>query len=193
MKKISVLVAALFAGAMMFVGAGCDQADDIKDLIAPSKTWCSTDVTYKKADADTASTALHVSFFYTDTAIAKSSSSDGYKRDIPAGLTILVTLKNGGTNNLITQLTNTTYIIKSFPKDEDTTGLEDGDTTTKFKGNFAAWGAIYRLKSDLQNDKSTSVPGALRNDTNYTELNWDEIKENFSWKRLLVNYLSQKL
>jgi len=200
MKKTSILIAALFAVAMMFVGAGCSDGDknelqgmknEILGIVAPSNTWCSKDITYSKADDASKSAALHVSFYYTDTAIPKGTGDEGPKEAIPAGITILITLKDGGSNNLITSLTKSTYIMKSFPKDSDT--ALDGDSSSTFKGTFEKWAAIYRLSTDLQTNKSTTTPGALRNDTNYTGLNWDEIKENFSWKRLLVNYLSAQL
>lgn len=183
----------MFVGAMMFVGAGCSDGEknEILGMIAPSNTWCSKDVTYKKTDDGSASAALHVTFYYTDTAIAKSSSDEGPKEEIPAGITVLITLKDGGSNSLISGLTKTAYIMKTFPKDSDT--ALDGDSSSTFKGTFEKWAAIYRLSTDLQTNKSTTIPGALRNDTNYTGLNWDEIKENFSWKRLLVNYLSAQL
>ena len=195
MKKISGLIAAMLVGAMVVVGAGCSDGEknEILGMIAPSNTWCSKDVTYRKTDDAAESAALHVSFYYTDTAQSRGSKSDELKVDIPAGLTVLITLKNGNTNNVITNLTSSTYILKTFPKDTDTTDLEEGDTTSKFRGSFEKWAAIYRLSTELQNDKSTSVPSALRNDSNYTGLNWDDIKDNFSWKRLLVNYLSATL
>ncbi len=185
MKKISILVAALFASAMLFLGTGCS-GDDDDTLLGPTKTWCTMPVQYRNSDSGN-STELYVHFFYTDTDIPASNSTNGYKKDIPAGLTIMITSQSNSAS-VISGLTNTAYILKTFPKDKATD--EDG---LSFTGSRAKWTVIYLAKPDLRKsaNQSTTVPAQLNYSQGnvYTELSWENIKDQFSWKRLLANYL----
>lgn len=190
-----ILAAALLTSAMLFVGTGCsdDDKNELKDILAPSNTWCTMPVTYKNSDSSS-SANLYVSFYYTKTAQTGDSSTTGLRNGLtlPAGLTVLVTSKTDS-SSVISGLTNTAYILKTFPKDSDTAGLDASDTSYSFTGSFAKWAAIYRLKSELREsaNQTTAVPAALQGSSSYTELSWDNIKNQFSWKRLLANYLLQ--
>ncbi len=186
MKKISILVAALFASAMLFLGTGCS-GDDDDTLLGPTKTWCTMPLQYKNSESGN-STELYISFFYTDTDIPADSSTNGYKTAIPAGLTIMITSQSDSAS-VISGLTNTAYILKTFPKDKAST-TEDGYS---FIGSRAKWTLIYLAKSELRKsaNQSKTVPAQLNYSQRnvYTELSWENIKDQFSWKRLLANYL----
>ena len=109
-------------------------------------------------------------------------------KTLPAGLSVVVTAR-GDTDSIISELKNNTYLIKSFSKDETTTvgDSEDDAASINVNGSRAKWTAIYWAKDPLREtaNKSTTPPSQLSG----TELSADDIKNVFSWKKLLANYL----
>ena len=191
LKKISWIFAAV---ACVFMLSACSE-EDAEALFGPENTWCCMDVEYKNSDETTAAT-VKVWCYYTDTAVTGTGTNNGMKSGItlPAGITFVVTTELAS-GSPITGLTSSTYILKSFPKDTDTTGLDETDTTYSFKGSKAVWASLYWLKSDLrktdnQLEKNAILP-LLASSGGGTELTWDSVKSTFSWKKLLANYLLQ--
>ena len=193
LKKISWIFAAV---ACVFMLSACSE-EDAEALLGPENTWCCMDVEYKNSDETTEATAtVKVWCYYTDTEVTGTGDNNGMKSGIslPAGITFVVTTELAS-GSPITGLTSSTYILKSFPKDTATTGLDESDTSYSFKGSRAKWTALYWAKSDLRKQGNqlakNEVLSVLLTSSSAQPLTWDSVKSTFSWKKLLANYLLQ--
>lgn len=185
MKKISVLVAALFAGAMMFVGAGCN-ADDADAILGPTNTWCET--SYKYGGSEDAN-PIYIDVIYSDSDLNGTEGSANLKNGttLPAGITVVVfakaEIKSLG-------MSANTYIMKTFPKNGSDNNSED-NSSFSITGSRAKWTAMYLAKADLRKTttqlKHPSAPAPLTNGGGYTKLT--DIPKNFSWKSIIADYL----
>lgn len=186
MKKIFGIISAavLLASGLLFTSCGDEEVTEV--LAGPKNTWCRMPVSYKNSDSDTTPTEanLYAYFYYTDSNKTIGSTT------FPAGLNIVVTYANSSSSSIISGLTENTFIMKTFAKNGTTSVNDDGDSgsTITVSNARAKWAAIYWGKDELResSNKSTSAPSAVQNGTNISEgLDFT----NFSWKRLLANYL----
>lgn len=190
MNKIFGFAAVLLCGLFF---AGCSEEDSkvLDDLTGPSDTWCTRPVTYASENG-TSSTTLNVSFYYASKEVKPNGSSTGLRTDIesiPKGsISVLVTL-GSGTNSLLTALTKTQYLFKSFGSVKELTS--ESGTSYEYSNMKLFWKAIYLKNYDeLSKNQSTSIPKHLQKSTQSTCLS---DLENFSWKRLLAAYLLNSL
>ncbi len=196
MKKITKILAACILAASALCMTGCQEGDEIvNELAGPAKKWCSMPVEYKNSDEAQAAN-IYVHFYWSSTDTTSTSNAakalkKGYT--IPAGLTIVITAVSDA-SSIISGLTNSAYIIKTFPLDGEV-AADDTDSTYKVSGTRDKWSAIYWLKSDLRqaDNQDSNPPSQLTNNGGGTELSWDSIKNEFSWKRLIANYLLNSL
>ena len=191
LKKISWIFAAV---ACVFMLSACSE-EDAEALLGPENTWCCMDVEYKNSDETTAAT-VKVWCYYTDTEVTGTGDNNGMKSGIslPAGITFVVTTEVES-GSPISGLTKGSYILKSFPKDTATTGLDETDTSYSFKGSKAVWASLYWLKSDLRKTDNqltkNAVLSVLATGSTADSLSWESVKSTFSWRKLLANYLLQ--
>lgn len=190
MNKIFGFAAVLLCGLFF---AGCSEEDSkvLDDLTGPADTWCTMPVTYASENG-TSSTTLNVSFYYASKEVKPNGSLTGLRSDIgsiPEGsISVLVTL-GSGTNSLLTALTKTQYLFKSFGSVKELTS--ESGTSYKYSNMKLFWKAIYFKNYDeLSKNQSTSIPKHLQESTQSTCLSG---LENFSWKRLLAAYLLNSL
>lgn len=190
MNKIFGFAAVLLCGLFF---AGCSEEDSkvLDDLTGPSDTWCTMPVTYASENG-TSSTTLNVSFYYASKEVKPNGSLTGLRSDIgsiPEGsISVLVTL-GSGTNSLLTTLTDTKYLFKSFGSVKELTS--ESGTSYEYSNMKLFWKAIYLKNYDeLSKDQSTGIPKHLQKSTQSTCLS---DLENFSWKRLLAAYLLNRL
>lgn len=193
MNKIFGFVAVLLCGLFF---AGCSEEDSkvLDDLTGPSDTWCTMPVTYVASENGSSSTTLNVSFYYASKEVKPNNSSTGLRSDIgsiPEGsISVLVTL-GSGTNSLLTALTKTQYLFKSFGSVNELTSASG--TSYSYSDMKLFWKAIYlKNREALSKDQSTSIPKHLQKSTQYTYSSVSDL-ENFSWKRLLAAYLLNSL
>ena len=191
MNKIFGFAAVLICGLFF---AGCSEEDSkvLDDLTGPSDTWCTMPVTYAASENGTFSTTLNVSFYYASKEVKPNGSSTGLRTDIgsiPEGsISVLVTL-GSGTNSLLTTLTKTQYLFKSFGSVKELTSASG--TSYEYSDMKLFWKAIYlKNREALSKNQSTSIPKHLQKSTQSTCLS---DLENFSWKRLLAAYLLNSL
>lgn len=191
MNKIFGFAVVLLCGLFF---AGCSEEDSkvLDDLTEPSDTWCTMPVTYASENGSS-STTLNVSFYYASKEVKTNGSLTGLRSDIgsiPEGsISVLVTLGSGGTNSLLTTLTKTQYLFKSFGSVNDLTSASG--TSYSYSNMQLFWKAIYlKNREALSKDQSTSIPKHLQKSTQSTCLS---DLENFSWKRLLAAYLLNSL
>ena len=161
------------------------------DLTGPADTWCTMPVTYASENGS-ASTTLNVSFYYASKEVKPNGLSTGLRTDIESipkdSISVLVTL-GSGTNSLLTALTKTQYLFKSFGSVNDLTSASG--TSYEYSNMKLFWKAIYLKNYDeLSKNQSTSIPKHLQKSTQSTCLS---DLENFSWKRLLAAYLLNSL
>lgn len=173
--------------------AGCSEEDSkvLDDLTGPADTWCTMPVTYASENGS-ASTTLNVSFYYASKEVKPNGLSTGLRSDIgsiPEGsISVLVTL-GSGTNSLLTTLTDTKYLFKSFGSVKELTS--ESGTSNEYSNMKLFWKAIYlKNREALSKNQSTSIPKHLQKSTQSTCLS---DLENFSWKRLLAAYLLNSL
>ena len=190
MNKIFGFAAVLLCGLFF---AGCPEEDSkvLDDLTGPADTWCTMPVTYASENGS-ASTTLNVSFYYASKEVKPNGLSTGLRTDIesiPKGsISVLVTL-GSGTNSLLTALTKTQYLFKSFGSVKELTS--ESGTSYEYSNMKLFWKAIYLKNYDeLSKNQSTSIPKHLQKSTQSTCLS---DLENFSWKRLLAAYLLNSL
>lgn len=193
MNKIFGFSAVLLCGLFF---AGCSEEDSkvLDDLTGPSDTWCTMPVTYASENGS-ASTTLNVSFYYASKEVKPNTSSTGLRTNIesiPEGsISVLVTLGSGGTNSLLTTLTDTKYLFKSFGSVNDLTS--ESGTSYSYSNMQLFWKAIYlKNRETLSKDQSTAIPAHLQKSTQSTYSSVSNL-ENFSWKRLLAAYLLNSL
>ena len=191
MNKIFGFAAVLICGLFF---AGCSEEDSkiLDDLTGPSDTWCTMPVPYAASENGTSSTTLNVSFYYASKEVKPNGSLTGLRSDIgsiPEGsISVLVTL-GSGTNSLLTALTKTQYLFKSFGSVKELTS--ESGTSYEYSDMQLFWKAIYlKNREALSKNQSTSIPKHLQKSTQSTCLS---DLENFSWKRLLAAYLLNSL
>lgn len=193
MNKFFGFAAVLLCGLFF---AGCSEEDSkvFDDLTGPSDTWCTMPVTYAASENGSSSTTLNVSFYYASKEVKPNKSSTGLRTDIesiPEGsISVLVTL-GSGTNSLLTALTKTQYLFKSFGSVNDLTSASG--TSYSYSNMQLFWKAIYlKNREALRKNQSTAIPAQLQKSTQYTYSSVSDL-ENFSWKRLLAAYLLNSL
>lgn len=191
MNKIFGFAAVLICGLFF---AGCSEEDSkvLDDLTGPADTWCTMPVTYAASENGSASTTVNVSFYYASKEVKPNGSLTGLRSDIesiPEGsISVLVTL-GSGTNSLLTALTDTKYLFKSFGSVSELTSASG--TSYEYSDMKLFWKAIYlKNREALSKNQSTSIPKHLQKSTQSTFLS---DLENFSWKRLLAAYLLNSL
>lgn len=191
MNKIFGFSAVLICGLFF---AGCSEEDSkvLDDLTGPADTWCTMPVTYAASENGSASTTVNVSFYYASKEVKPNGSLTGLRSDIesiPEGsISVLVTL-GSGTNSLLTALTDTKYLFKSFGSVSELTSASG--TSYEYSDMKLFWKAIYlKNREALSKNQSTSIPKHLQKSTQSTCLS---DLENFSWKRLLAAYLLNSL
>lgn len=191
MNKIFGFAAVLICGLFF---AGCSEEDSkvLDDLTGPSDTWCTMPVTYAASENGTSSTTLNVSFYYASKEVKPNGSLTGLRSDIESipkdSISVLVTL-GSGTNSLLTALTKTQYLFKSFGSVKELTSASG--TSYEYSDMKLFWKAIYlKNREALSKNQSTSIPKHLQKSTQSTCLS---DLENFSWKRLLAAYLLNSL
>ena len=195
MNKIFGFAAVLICGLFF---AGCSEEDSkvLDDLTGPSDTWCTMPVPYATSENGTSSTTLNVSFYYASKEVKPNGSLTGLRSDIgsiPEGsISVLVTL-GSGTNSLLTTLTDTKYLFKSFGSVKELTSASG--TPYEYSNMKLFWKAIYLKNYDeLSKDQSTGIPAQLQKSTQSTYSSVSDFDlENFSWKRLLAAYLLNNL
>lgn len=192
MNKILGFAAVLLCGLFF---AGCSEEDSkvLDDLTGPSDTWCTMPVPYASENGSS-STVLNVSFYYASKEVKPNGSLTGLRSDIesiPEGsISVLVTL-GSGTNSLLTALTKTQYLFKSFGSVSELTSASE--TSYSYSNMQLFWKAIYlKNREALSKDQSTSIPAHLQKSTQVTYSSVSDL-ENFSWKRLLAAYLLNSL
>lgn len=195
MKSLKRILGIIAATACVFAFGGCSEGD-AEALLGPENTWCAMPVEYASSDG-TSKATIYVWCYYTDTEVKGTGAAAGMKSGItlPAGLTFVVTAKSD-VSSIISGLTSNTYIMKSFPNDTETSGLDENDTSYTFKGTKTKWAVLYWAKSDLRNPDNQLTKNAVlpvlatsSSTSSPTELSWDSVKSTFSWKKLLANYL----
>lgn len=187
--------AAVFLCGLFFAGCSEEDSKVLDDLTGPSDTWCTMPVTYVSENGS-ASTTLNVSFYYASKEVKPNGLSTGLRTDIesiPEGsISVLVTL-GSGTNSLLTALTKTQYLFKSFGSVNELTSASG--TSYSYSDMKLFWKAIYlKNREALRKDQRTSIPAQLQKSTQYTYSSVSDFDlENFSWKRLLAAYLLNSL
>ena len=195
MNKIFGFAAVLLCGLFF---AGCSEEDSkvLDDLTGPADTWCTMPVTYASENGS-ASTTLNVSFYYASKEVKPNGLSTGLRTDIESipkdSISVLVTLGSGKNNSLLTTLTDTKYLFKSFGSVNDLTSASG--TSYEYSNMKLFWKAIYlKNRNELSKDKNTGIPAQLQKSTQstYSSVSDFDLK-NFSWKRLLAAYLLNSL
>lgn len=181
-KNLCILTVVLtFLCGLMFTS--CEE-EVIEELAGPTNTWCWTTVSYSKEE-NNATQSIDVYMYYTDTEVKVG------KETIEPGITMLVTpTSTTADSTVVAALKGQVYAIKTFKKE-----AEELDGDFKIEGTREKWSGIYWMRADFHTNQSKSAPECLQKSLlgDVTEkfdlVDWDTIKEDLSWKRLLANYL----
>ena len=191
MKKI--IIFALAALLCSFSLAGC--SSDSEDGVPGKGTWQKKTVDYTAKDGDT--TTLKVYLYYSDEAYTQNLRSGV---TIDPGLTVIITASSDSqsqTSQLAQQLVGNKYVMKHYEKDaslnDDTAeAVEDKNGIFNMTVGDGSWRVIYTaLLVSGGTGAKTETPEPIRKGSNYSPLDYDteEIKNNLSWKRLLIALL----
>ena len=189
MKKI--IIFALAALLCSFSLAGC--SSDSEDGVPGKGTWQKKTVDYTAKDGDT--TTLEVYLYYSDEAYTQNLRSDV---TIAPGLTVIITASSDSqTSQLAQQLVGNKYVMKHYEKgaslnDDKEEAVEDKKGIFEMTVGDGSWRVIYTaLLVSGGTVAETETPEPIRKGKNYSPLEYDteEIKNNLSWKRLLIALL----
>ena len=156
-------------------------------------TWQKKTVDYKAKDGDT--TTLEVYLYYSDEAYTQNLRSDV---TIDPGLTVIITASSDSqTSKLAQQLVENKYVMKHYEKgaslnDDTAEDVEDKDGIFRMTVGDGSWRVIYTALLVSGNTVAqTETPEPIRNGKKYSPIAYDteEIKNNLSWKRLLIALL----
>ena len=194
MKK--VIIFALAALLCSFSLAGC--SGDSEDGVPGKGVWQKKTVNYKARNADGTgddTTTLEVYLYYSDEAYTQNLRKEV---TIDPGLTVIITASSDSkTTQLAQQLVGTKYVMKHYEKgaslnDDTAEDVEDKDGIFKMTVGDGSWRAIYTALLVSGNTVAqTETPEPIRKGKNYSQIAYDaeEIKNNLSWKRLLIALL----
>ena len=196
MKKI--IIFALAALLCSFSLAGC--SSDSEDGVPGKGTWQKKTVNYTAKNADGTdgdTTILEVYLYYSDEAYTQNLRSDV---TIDPGLTVIITAssdRQSQTSQLAQQLGGNKYVMKHYEKgaslnDDKEEDVEDKNGIFKMTVGDGSWRVIYTALLVSGNTVAqTETPEPIRKGKNYSPLAYDteEIKNNLSWKRLLIALL----
>ena len=189
MKKI--IIFALAALLCSFSLAGC--SSDSEDGVPGKGTWQKKTVDYTAKDGDT--TTLEVYLYYSDEAYTQNLRSGV---TIDPGLTVIITASSDSqTSQLAHQLFGNKYVMKHYEKgaflnDDTAEDVEDKDGIFNMTVGDSSWRVIYTALLVSGNTVAQpETPEPIRKGSNYSPLDYDteEIKNNLSWKRLLIALL----
>ena len=189
MKKI--IIFALAALLCSFSLAGC--SGDSEDGVPGKGVWQKKTVNYTAKDGDT--TTLEVYLYYSDEAYTQNLRSGV---TIDPGLTVIITASSDSqTSQLAQQLVENKYVMKHYEKgaslnDDTAEDVEDKDGIFKMTVGDGSWRGIYTALLVSGNTVAqTETPEPIRKGKNYSPIAYDteEIKNNLSWKRLLIALL----
>ena len=190
-RKFSLLTILLCLGLIISTSS-CDVLNEVADEIVEEDRWVCKNLEYK--DNDGAVTAQLECYFLYNT--GKYNSNGNYEWadgvEVSKGWNIVV-LGNSA-NSVVKDLAAGTYIFKNFDgkqklkdgdNDADAVELEFGDTL---------WKTFYiaNAKEFRENESSIKPPKEIlkKNEKMYTRIS---DPKDFSWKKLLANYLIDKL
>ena len=189
MKKI--IIFALAALLCSFSLAGC--SGDSEDGVPGKGVWQKKTVNYTAKDGDT--TTLEVYLYYSDEAYTQNLRSDV---TIDPGLTVIITASSDSqTSQLAQQLVENKYVMKHYEKgaslnDDKEEAVEDKKGIFEMAVGDGSWRVIYTALLVSGNTVAqTETPEPIRNGKKYSPIAYDteEIKNNLSWKRLLIALL----
>lgn len=171
--KLVVAAAVLLCG-MIFTGC-----KDLRELFAaPQDEWFMRQVTYTRSDKEA---TLNVFVRYSEEDFTTEN-------DVPigAGLTVVVTAYTDA-NNILTELADNKYIMKTFSNintNTITATVDDSNQdSVSFKMSTTKWDIMYNL-IDMESYGNRIPP--FDKTQHYQKV--DSI-ENFSWKEILADYL----
>ena len=194
MKK--VIIFALAALLCSFSLAGC--SGDSEDGVPGKGVWQKKTVNYTARNADGTGddiTTLEVYLYYSDEAYTQNLRSGV---TIDPGLTVIITASSDSkTTQLAQQLVRNKYVMKHYEKgaylnDDTAEDVEDKDGIFKMTVGDGSWRVIYTALLVSGNTVAqTETPEPIRKGRGYSPLAYDteEIKNNLSWKRLLIALL----
>ena len=189
MKKI--IIFALAALLCSFSLAGC--SSDSEDGVPGKGTWQKKTVDYTAKDGD--KTTLEVYLYYSDEAYTQNLRSDV---TIDPGLTVIITASSDSkTTQLAQQLVGNKYVMKHYKKgaslnDGMAEDVEDKNGISNMTVGDSSWRVIYTALLVSGNTVAqTETPEPIRKGKDYSQIAYDaeEIKNNLSWKRLLIALL----
>lgn len=194
MKKI--IIFALAALLCSFSLAGC--SGDSEDGVPGKGVWQKKTVNYTARNADGTgddTTTLEVYLYYSDEAYTQNLRSGV---TIDPGLTVIITASSDSkTSQLAQQLVGNKYVMKHYEKgaslnDDTAEDVEDKDGIFKMTVGDGSWRVIYTALLVSGNTVAqTETPEPIRKGKDYSPIAYDteEIKNNLSWKRLLIALL----
>lgn len=194
MKKI--IIFALAALLCSFSLAGC--SGDSEDGVPGKGVWQKKTVNYTARNADGTdgdTTTLEVYLYYSDEAYTQNLRKEV---TIDPGLTVIITASSDSqTSQLAHQLVGNKYVMKHYEKgaslnDDTAEDVEDKDDIFKMTVGDGSWRVIYTALLVSGNTVAqTETPEPIRKGKDYSQIAYDaeEIKNNLSWKRLLIALL----
>lgn len=190
MKKSIVFVSVL---ALLFCSFSIMSCSDSEDGVPGKGAWQHKELSYTSGET---TTLLDVYLYYSDSAYT-TNLRNGV--EIEPGLTLIITADSDSSSpasNLANQLAGNKYVLKHYEsgtslnddKSEDDGNDENG--IFKMTVGDGSWRVIYSALFLTGNAvQMNETPEPIRKGRSYSELNYDNIKQDLTWKKLLIALL----
>lgn len=200
MKKIFTIFAVALALVSGLLLASCSDDDD-DEFFGPSNTWCELPITQKMEDGNEKTIGYIAAVYCDELYTSDGTGSSELKKDekLDAGITFVVWCDRNIDDSTISGsvlagLSKSAYVKKTFSKATETDVPDSTDDNEKMSiiGSKATWKLIYVSKfhngSKLELPKA---PAVLLSSSIYSDAS--ETVQNFSWKKILKQYLISSL
>ncbi|MCR4736236.1 MAG: hypothetical protein K5829_14660 [Treponema sp.] len=191
MKRFISIFAISLIALSTFMFSGCELFKEVIDELAPTDTWCS--MSFKVSEVE-----LNFEVIYVEEEFEgkSTSGSKNLKKGVTLepGITMLITVADnadtsGLAETMFSCLESGMYIMKTFSSSSSSSTDANGDVL-KFAGSQVTWGALYLLKSDLQEeDNQRELPEAPYQLTPNASAQEVSDFKNFSWKEFIKSIL----
>lgn len=191
MKKSIVFVSVL---ALLFCSFSIMSCSDSEDGVPGKGAWQKKTINYK-SEKDNSTTSLEVYLYYSDSAYTTNLRNNV---TIEPGLTLIITASsdsNSTASTLAQKLAGNKYVLKHYASgislnDNADEQVEDSEGIFNMTVGDTSWKVIYTgLLVSGNTIQLNETPEPIRSGKNYSALNYDSIKQELSWKKLLIALL----
>lgn len=175
-----IVLLCAWGGALL---AGCETDDS--PFTGPKDKWCEKEFMYENEGTQS---TLTLYLYYTDSSSYSGAVNADIKEKIKAGLTIVAIPATD--SPLFQTFGANKYAVYNLPKNEK---IADDNSSNTVMSDII-WNAFCLANPTMTSEATSIIPYPLKQGHGYSSIsNLDEIKEQFSIKKLLMQLLINQL